>query len=95
MATRIQDLELAAQPIARYLVERSGSIKRVMSAGVIALGQMTADERETFFAAAGGAPLPEKPLVPMQKQLDEILQEVRRASLQRKPRIRRAKGEGR
>lgn len=55
MATRTNDLTEFAKPAADKLAERCGSLKRVLSAGILALDSLSADEREQFMAKAIGA----------------------------------------
>ena len=94
MATRIQDLEESAQPMAKFLVQRSGSLKRVLSAGVLVLGQMDSAERERYMAAAAGAETIDQAPVPLRKEMDRLLEELRQLVRQNKQpsqKARRAK----
>ena len=52
MATRTNDLTDFAKPVADRLAERCGSLKRVLSAGILALDSLSAEEREQFMAKA-------------------------------------------
>ena len=52
MATRTNDLTEFAKPVADRLAERCGSLKRVLSAGILALDSLSAEEREQFMAKA-------------------------------------------
>lgn len=52
MAKRTNDLTEIAQPIANDLAARCGSLKRVLSAGVLALNALTPEQREVFMAQA-------------------------------------------
>lgn len=54
MATRTNDLTEFAKPVADYLYKRIGSLKLVLSAGVIALSKLSPDEREKMIAEANG-----------------------------------------
>jgi len=47
-------LTKTAQPIANRLIVRCGSLKRVLSAGVLALDKLGAEEREELMALAAG-----------------------------------------
>jgi hypothetical protein len=51
-----RNLTEASQPVAEDLVRRTGSIKTVLSAGVIALSKLTADEREKMILEANTEP---------------------------------------
>jgi hypothetical protein len=55
MAKRTNDLTEAAQSVAEVLAQRTGSLKVVLSAGVIALSQLDADDREKAIATANGS----------------------------------------
>lgn len=52
MGSRAEDLTLAAKPIAQDLARSYGSLKNVLSAGVIAFSQLTSIEREKVMKAA-------------------------------------------
>lgn len=54
MGTRTNDLTEFAKPVADYLYKRIGSLKVVLSAGVIALSKLSPDEREKIIAEANG-----------------------------------------
>lgn len=54
MGTRTNDLTEFAKPTADELADRYGSLKRVLSAGVLALAALSSEEREYYMAAAGG-----------------------------------------
>jgi len=54
MATRTNDLTEFAKPIADELVATSGSLKRILSAGVLALNDLTPHEKEIYMARAIG-----------------------------------------
>lgn len=54
MASRTEDLTDAAKPVADKLAARCGSLKKVLSAGVLALDSCSAEEREKFMAQASG-----------------------------------------
>ena len=69
MATRTNDLTEIAKSTADRLAARCGSLKRVLSAGVLALEALSPDERERFMAAAIGASYQTKPEVEIQKAL--------------------------
>jgi len=55
MATRTNDLTEFAKPVADRLAAHCGSLKRILSAGVIALDNCSSDEREMYMALAIGA----------------------------------------
>jgi hypothetical protein len=54
MATRLDDLTEPAQAAAEQMTNFIGSIKLVLSAGVIALSRLPAEAREMFVAEAQG-----------------------------------------
>lgn len=55
MAGRTDALTEIAKPIADRLFAHCGSLKRILSAGVLALDALPPEERERFMAAAIGA----------------------------------------
>lgn len=55
MATRIDDLTEAARPIAAEMMQRTGNLKLALSAGVVALSKLSADDREQAISIANGA----------------------------------------
>lgn len=55
MPTRTDNLTEIAKPIADRLTAHCGSLKRILSAGVMALDACSAEEREMYMAAAIGA----------------------------------------
>ena len=57
MATRTNDLTEFAKPIADELANRCGSLKIVLSAGVLALNDLSPDKREHYMAKAIGEEL--------------------------------------
>jgi len=61
MATRIDDLEEFAKPVAAELVARSGNLKRILSAGVMALQDSSAETREYYMARAVGKEVERNP----------------------------------
>lgn len=77
MATRTNDLTEFAKPAADYLYKRIGSLKTVLSAGVIALSKLSPEEREKMIAEANGLGLePLKgPEVEFRRRVLEIFQE--------------------
>ena len=54
MGTRTNDLTEFAKPIADNLANRCGSLKRVLSAGILALDDMSPGDREYYMAKAIG-----------------------------------------
>jgi len=54
MATRTNDLTEFAKPLADLLHKKVGSLKVVLSAGVIALSKLSAEEREQMIGEANG-----------------------------------------
>ena len=54
MGTRTSDLTEVAKKVAEKLRLRVGSLKLVLSAGVIALSKLSADERENMIDEANG-----------------------------------------
>ena len=59
MATRTNDLTDYAKPIADEMAARMGSLKRVLSAGIIALSDLSPDQREYYMAKAVGQDIKE------------------------------------
>ena len=59
MGSRTDWLTDFAKPFADELVERTGSQKRVLSAGVLALYDLTPEQREYYMAKAVGKDLTE------------------------------------
>jgi len=57
MAKRTNDLTEFAKIVADKLAARCGSLKKVLSAGIMALDALSAEEREKFMAAANGVKL--------------------------------------
>jgi len=57
MAGRTDWLTKFAKPVADDLAARCGSLKKVLSAGILALKALSAEEREKFMAAANGMEL--------------------------------------
>ena len=55
MATRIEDLTVFSRNVAKNLMQRIGTLKLVLSAGVMALNKLSAEEREAAIAEANGA----------------------------------------
>jgi hypothetical protein len=62
-----------AKPICDDLAKRTGSLKIVLSAGVIALSKLSAEEREKMIAEANGL---------VQEYLNETEEEFRRRVLE-------------
>ena len=54
MGRRTDELTEFAKPIADDLAETYGSLKRVLSAGVLSLAAQSAERQRFFLAAAGG-----------------------------------------
>ena len=54
MSGRTDWLTYIAKPIADDLADRMGSLKRVLSAGIMALNDMTPDQREYYMAKSVG-----------------------------------------
>ena len=59
MASRTDWLTEVAQPVAKKLAQRSGSLKMVMSAAILLLKECTPEVREYYMAKAAGADLSE------------------------------------
>ena len=79
MTTRAKSIltEKAAQK-AEYLVARTGSFKVVVSAGVLALARLPAEEREALIAEAQGFKLQggETPEALFRKRITQIVKDV-------------------
>jgi hypothetical protein len=58
MPTRTNDLTESAKPIADKLVAQYGVVKKVLSAGILALDDLMPEEREYYMAKAAGVDLP-------------------------------------
>lgn len=54
MAKRTNDLTEFAQPVADELAARCGSLKKVLSAGIMALNDMSPEKREYYMSLASG-----------------------------------------
>ena len=54
MATRTTDLTASAKPIADEMAIRCGTLKVALSAGIIALSKLSAEQREQAIAEANG-----------------------------------------
>lgn len=54
MATRTNDLTEFAKPVADKLAARCGSLKKVLSAGIMAFDSLSPNAREHFMAMADG-----------------------------------------
>jgi len=93
MATRTNDLTEFAKPIADLLYKKMGSLKIVLSAGVIALSKLSAEQREQMIAEANGLGLEtlSEPEEQFRKRVLAILQEskvvrqAKKAARQAKP----------
>jgi len=57
MATRTNDLTEFAKPVADEMAARAGSLKRILSAGVLSLADLTPEQREYYMAKAVGKEL--------------------------------------
>lgn len=77
MATRTNDLTEFAKPVADQLAERCGSLKRVLSAGILALDSLSAEEREQFMAKATSADLKKAPEKHKKPDLTESIENVK------------------
>jgi len=95
MAKRTNDLTEFAQPVAEALAARCGSLKRVLSAGVLALDALSPTQREYFMAKAIGQEmeLPEMPDEEFQRKVLQVLQAARAISAKKQhvPKARSAK----
>jgi len=60
MAKRTNDLTLAAQPVAEELAQRCGSLKHVLSAGILALNDLDSDAREAYMNDAAALEFPKR-----------------------------------
>jgi len=77
MATRTNDLTKFAKPIADSLTKRCGTLKQILSAGVIALGDMTPEKRERYMArAAGETVTPESDAMPSEAEIYAELEQL-------------------
>lgn len=78
MATRTNDLTEFAKPIADELANRCGSLKRVLSAGVLALKDLKPEKREFYMAKAIGEEmeLPQNPEEEFRKRVRQVLDEL-------------------
>ncbi len=81
-----------AKPAADYLYKRIGSLKTVLSAGVIALSKLSPEKREEMIAEANGLGLESLnyPEAEFRKKVLKILKEAQAVDGQKK-RGRRAK----
>ena len=83
MSGRSDWLTENAKIVADKLAARSGSLKKILSAGVIALDDMTADEREYYMAKADGVELerPQGFSSDIEKRLEPIIRRIVKKSL--------------
>jgi hypothetical protein len=91
MPKRTDWLTEFARPVAEDLAARCGSLKKIMSAGVMALNDLSAEEREYYMAKADGVDLETKnPNTPREalrriteKNIDDSAEVVRGKKLKR------------
>jgi hypothetical protein len=95
MGTRAEELCPAATPVATELAIRTGSLKVVLSAGVLALQRLSPAEREALIAEAQGVQLPpdQTSEAIFRRRILEVFQEIEAARKEDKARgrSRRAK----
>lgn len=77
MPTRIENLEAVAQPVAKMLHAEGPTIKRLLSAGVLALKDCTLEERSYYYAKAVGVEIPRPDSLETQPRIAN-LDELRR-----------------
>jgi len=58
MATRTNDLTEVAKPVADEMAARTGTLKQLLSAGVLAFANLTPAMREYYMALAVGKEIP-------------------------------------
>ena len=95
MGSRTDWLTEFAQPVAQELAERCGSLKRVLSAGVLILKDASPEIREYYMAKSVGADLTEleKPDEEFRKRVSQIVQETIALEPKKKS-VRRSKSAG-
>ena len=78
MASRTDWLTEIAQPVAKELAQRSGSLKMVMSAAILLLKECSAEVREYYMAKAAGADLTglENPESEFRQKVEQIIRET-------------------
>lgn len=87
MPRRTDWLTEFARPLAEDLAARCGSLKKVMSAGVMALDSLSPDEREYFMAKADGVNV-KSALTPdeaFRKKVLEIVEDSQAIPAKKKP----------
>ena len=86
MASRTDWLTEVAQPVAKKLAQRSGSLKMVMSAAILLLKECTPEVREYYMAKAAGADLTEieNPDKVFRDRVKQIVQETIAADSKKK-----------
>lgn len=78
MAKRTNDLTLAAQPVAEELAQRCGSLKHVLSAGILALNALDSDAREAYMNDAAAMEFPKRSSVTTEDGLIHKLRQERK-----------------
>lgn len=73
MARRTNDLTEIAKPIAESLADQTGSLKRVLSAGVMAFNELGPARRQYYIAKAGGVEISPESESPSE---DEVYREI-------------------
>jgi len=73
MARRTDDLTEIAKPIAESLADQTGSLKRVLSAGVMAFNELGAAKRQYYITKAGGVEITPESESPSE---DEVYREI-------------------
>ena len=94
MGSRTDWLTEFAQPIAQELAERCGSLKRVLSAGVLMLKDASPEIREYYMAKSVGADLTEleNPDAEFRNRVSQIVRETIALSSEKKSEKRSKKG---
>lgn len=98
MATRTDDLTEFSKLLADELKAKYGNLKRVLSAGVLALNDMSAEEREYYMAKAIGVEVerPQRAEEQFRKKVLDIVKESQKIPAQKKSsrQIKSAKSAG-
>ena len=87
MASRTDWLSEVARPVAKELAQRCGSLKMVVSAGVLLLKDCSPNVREYYMAKAAGADLTEleSPDVEFRNRVSQIVRETLALEQGKKP----------
>jgi len=86
MASRTDWLTEVAQPVAKELAQRSGSLKMVMSAAILLLKECSPEVREYYMAKVAGGDLSglENPESEFRRKVVQIVRELKALEAKKK-----------